>query len=492
VSAPPAPAAEPRARPPRRLEAAVALSVAATLVTAALLLPPAALGDAGEYLLMIEALRAHGTPDARLSDMGRLGALADSGRLQGAFGSFRESFLATRQQTYVSIHFWLYPLACLPARLFLDAVGFNPLAAAQVTNALLFSLAVAVVAFSPLPPPARWTLLGLFLFSPALWLVRWPHPEVYSASLALVALAAAMAGAWTLAALAASLASAQNPPLLLLLVVLLAPGLRAALPRGKAAVVGLALAVLPAVLPFAWSQWAFGTPSVLARDTTTPANVSLGRALELVVDLNIGLLPWMPLVVAAAAAASLRAAARRRAVLVGVGGWALLLAMAVLCTPTHNWNHGTFGPSRYAVWLVPLLIVMAVQPLREERPPVGLLALAAAAVAVQAAIVLGRGGLPARMDHLEHSPPARVVLDRWPSLYNPSFEVFSERTRHREVPWDDGPSVYRVGGGCRKVLMQRRHAAEVRAACGADPRGLDPFMARMRGAGRETWAYLEF
>ncbi len=487
-----APAPEPCAPGRRPLETAIALTVLVTLLGAALLLPPVAPGDAGEYLLMIEALRAHGTPDARLSDMERLGALADTHGLAGAFGRFRESFLPTRQHTYASIHFWLYPLVCLPARLLLEWTGLNPLVAGQATNAVLFGLAIAAVAFSPLSPAPRRVLLGLFLFSPALWLVRWPHPEVYSSALALIAFVATMAGAWAPAVLAAALASAQNPPLLLLVAALLIPAVRAARHRGLAAWARLALAFLPAVLPFAWSLWAFGTPSVLARDTTTPANVSLGRALALVFDLNLGLLPWMPLAVAMAVVAGLRALASGHLALYQLGGWALLLGMALLCTPTQNWNHGAFGPSRYAVWLMPLLIVLAVQPLRERKPPRALLLLAMAAVAVQAVLVLGRGGLPGHMDHLDHSAAARLVLDRWPRLYDPGFEVFAERTRHREVPWTEGPTIYRTDGRCGKALMQRRHASEVRAACGRDPDGLDAFMERSRGGERETWAYLEF
>ena len=99
-----------------------------------------------------------------------------------------------------------------------------------------------------------------------------------------------------------------------------------------------------------------------------------------------------------------------------------------------------------------------------------------------------------RSDFLEHSPAARVVLDRWPGLYSPAPEVFVERTIGHEGPYA-GPVIYRdAGGACRKAWVQWRHAAALVAACGPPP---GPMAERLQtNAGRRDvkrqWTWVDY
>jgi hypothetical protein len=90
------------------------------------------------------------------------------------------------------------------------------------------------------------------------------------------------------------------------------------------------------------------------------------------------------------------------------------------------------------------------------------------ALGSQCAVLASRGAFLSREDHLEHSWAARLVLDHAPRLYNPTFEVFWERTLHREG-WPEGPVVYESDGRCRKALVRRRDLDELRARCGPLP-----------------------
>jgi hypothetical protein len=154
-----------------------------------------------------------------------------------------------------------------------------------------------------------------------------------------------------------------------------------------------------------------------------------------------------------------------------------------------NFNHGSSGPSRYVIWMMPILFVTLAA---EARGRVALLALALAA-AVQAGIVVSRGGLIARYHYLEHSALAAYVLDRWPGLYDPDYEVFIKRTLHVEGRPTNGPYAYVVRGRCRKVLANRSHEAEVRQLCGDIPERYLPFFGAEEGSRRRReWTYLNY
>src|SRR6185295_670407 len=119
------------------------------------------------------------------------------------------------------------------------------------------------------------------------------------------------------------------------------------------------LALLPAVLPFVFYLGHFGrlTPLVDAGAVALP-NLSLGKALELFFDLNLGMLPYLPLALLGAVAAPLVQIASGRQARPLVALWAVLLGMALICSSSGNWNHGTSGPSRYTIWMLPLVLVI--------------------------------------------------------------------------------------------------------------------------------------
>src|SRR5262249_8784857 len=259
------------------------------------------------------------------------------------------------------------------------------------------------------------------------------HPEVFCCALVALGLAAEREGHSAAAVLLVSLASLQSPPLLLLALVLLAHAIRD--PRHR---LSASLALLPAFVPVAFSLWSFGRLSPLSASAAGPQYLSARKALELFLDLDLGLLPYVPIALLGAAAAPLLAWRSRPTARLALETWGVLLAMAFLCTATVNWNHGTAGPSRYGIWMLPLVFDLLLLPLAaaEVSPRVrkGVVVVAVLAIAAQGAVVVARGGFDPRPDYLEHSYAARFVLRHAPSLYNPSPEIFVERTLGEERP----------------------------------------------------------
>ena len=137
--------------------------------------------------------------------------------------------------------------------------------------------------------------------------------------------------------------------------------------------------------------------------------MSVFRALELLVDPNLGLLPYVPLTLALALVLALVRLARRRTESEERPKIAWLLAavalVALASTGAANWNHGTVGPSRYGLWLLPFLFVLLAEALEGSsgRGRRVVLPLAVLAALTQGAIALARGGVHAPEDYTRHS-----------------------------------------------------------------------------------------
>jgi hypothetical protein len=466
-----------------RIPEAVALALFAVLVLRpALRERPQPQGDSAEYFLTSESLLNHGTPLVMQEDLGSLGELARRHGREEELTFPSSLYLASPAGDVQGIHFWAYPLATLPARVLLRALGEHELKAPQITNAaLLLSALVHVLCFSTLSVLAARVFAAGLCLSPLLHFVLWPHPEVFSTTLVASALVFRHDRRPIPAVLCAALASTQNTPLVLLAGWLLVSSFRA---KGRGDRVLLVAAFLPALAPSALALLTLGTPHVLIRaGAADTANLSLRRALELLLDPDIGLFPYAPLTLLVALIALARRPSRPL-----VEDAILLLGMAFACTVVANWNSGTSGPSRYGVWLLPLAVDMLARSAAGASRAYRIAAVLA--VAVQAAIAIGRGGLHAGDDHLRHGALAEVVLDRWPSLYDPDFEVFTERTRHEEGQ-AEGPVVFEAGGRCRKALLQKRHVAELVGRCGPWPEGPD-FRALKAAKGRDARAYVSY
>jgi hypothetical protein len=454
----------------------------------AVLLPPEVKGDAGEYLLMTESLFRHFSPEVRTTDVRGLATSGAPINFADVFRGYYEG-LDGRRYCY---HFWGYSLAGLPARLLLQLLHLDRLRALPLTNAALLFWALWALLRSPaLDGVARTALFAVSLLSPAVFFVRWPHPEVFSFVGVTLALLWTHEQRHARAILAAAIAAMQNPPLVFLVLALWAwAAWRAWRGSSLRSLAGPSLAVLPVGIPAIFYYWRFRTPSLLAREASRWDAVSLRKAFELFGDLNLGMLPYLPLTLALFAFALVAALARRR----GLRVWALaalLASMALAASATPNWNHGTSGPSRYTIWMLPL-VFFGLLSLREHwsdrlfRPAVAL------AVAVQAAVVLGRGGIRAGDDYLHHSYAARFVLRHAPALYNPSHEIFTSRTTHQVLHAKsplEGPVVYRTEAGCRKAWARPEDLGALAAACGEPQPGAAAALRRGPPGG---WGYVHW
>jgi hypothetical protein len=472
--------------PPRAAAVLILASVSLVLIAWMVVRAPMALGDSGEYLLTLEAFANHATPDVRAQDAASLGHAAARWPIRGSFGDVWQQTRASRTGRVYTWHFWAYSLAALPVKVALRATGGNELAAPQVANALFLMAAAWFVLLAPWLDRGVafwWALLSVI--GPPAWFCVWPHTEVFTFALVTVAVACAMGGRFLPAIAALAIASTQNPPLAPLAVALAV--VAALRPPRTARRLGLSLAaVFPAFLPPLFYLATFGRTSIMLGESADLAAVSLSKALDLLLDLNIGLVPYVPgVVVLALVAAAVTRGNERIAV---AACWAAFLAGAVGASAGIVWNFGTSGPSRYAVWLSAFLVAAAAQLGRTRGGAAAL----AAAFAVQSGITVTRLPEWGEDDHARHSYAATFVLNRWPALYNPHDDVFLDRT---PALFPNGPAVFHdQAGRCRKALAQKRHARDLASACGPLPADFVTWTEEVArtGRGRDLWRYVDF
>ncbi|WP_342116623.1 hypothetical protein [Pseudoduganella sp. OTU4001] len=425
---------------PLSLRAFAAL-LALVLLACALAKRPSTAGDFEEYALMTIAIASHGSPDIRPADIDTLQRLAPPGYFETRLATLREGmaggaqvplagFHRGRDGATYAIHFFAFPaLAALPYAA-LEALGANPLKCFQLVNtAAIFVLGLALFRFFGSAARASTALL-LFLLCGGLLYWNWANPEILSATTLLAAFLYFASGAPLAGGVLAGVASMQNPGIVLALpaLALLRPQPLAALlqPRMLA---GLALGLLLFALSPAFNLLKFGTPSIIAAISASPALMSGSRLFSLFFDLNQGMIVAIPGV----AAALLLWGWRGQAAL-GLLCAACTLLLALPGLTVSNWNSGAAGVMRYAFWAAMPLLFLLLHRLQAvtQWPGKAMLAL----LAVQA----GATALATTYRHTSFSPQARWVMTHFPAAYNPEPEIFAERLSGNEAPLDPARS----------------------------------------------------
>ena len=410
----------------RRVGLVAYLLLAAGLVAWAVGTKPDRYGDGHEYLLMTEALTRHRDP-ALTPDV--LDAVQVATQKQGIdFVSPPDSgfFLAHNARRY-SWHFWAYPLSAVPARVWLEWVGGDPLRALQLTNVGWYLLAVGVAGFAGVGPPVRRAgYLLLTCVGPAVWYLPFTGAEVFTWTLVVSAFVFLDRRQYAVAAFAAGLGATQNPLAALFVAAVVGASLRewSARITLTAAVAGSVCLAAPT---FYW--WHFGVPSLIAADPhLNSGRVTWAKSLGLLADPNYGLLPFAPGLVLLAAAGlwpSLRRQPLVTATLLGAMAVAGLLAQGMI-----HWNGAAMGPHRYLLWLSPPLAWVAANGLA-ARPRLGWAALGLAVV-VQAGILVAAA--PERLDYIRPNALARFIWRKAPWLNDPDPQVFLVRNTGCEKP----------------------------------------------------------
>ena len=454
----------------------VFILISSVIFVSMLSLTPRRYGDGNEYFLMLESLGNHLSPDLRQEDI--------DGFYHGELNAFNEKikhragYLKNANDSWYSIHFWAYSLFSLPVKLVLGLFNADARKVFQVTNALLFILALCAVNFVSKFSEGQKTLFMVLLsFSPALLFIHWTHPEIFIFSLITISLVMFGLERFGLAIIFAAIASFQNQALVVFVLFLLVKAILARFDL-KSSVKYCALSSL-VFLPNLFYLFTFGRFSLLSGSVFVD-NITVLRIFEMFFDLNIGLFPYIPVSLMFFFGIVAFNAYKRRWFETQI--FLLLIAMMLICAMTDNWNSDTSGPMRYVVWMMPFIFFV----LTENIPLIfsgRLKYVFVVGMIIQLIIVIMIGPFISRLNYLDHTPPAKFVLNNFPALYSPSKEIFCERISHIELKCNNDPTIYKEGDECRKAILTCDGLKKLRANCPTTDISCE---------GNGTWFYVDY
>jgi hypothetical protein len=402
-------------------------------------------GDGGEYMAMALNLSAFEPPSLSRDDLARATA---------AFRAMGNGYevvpleipsLRGRDGRQDFYHFWLTSLFAVPALWIVRAAGLHPNHAFTAVN-LLFLIAAAAIVSRRLDAAAAWLIMA----GPIVW---WTDKATNDAvTFSLVAMAFAQldrAPWWSLAALGAS--AALNPALGVVCAIagvyILARDARAR--RNARIWVGALAGAAIAVLPIVYYERRLGVGSPLF-GWTSPHVPEARELAAFLIDPDIGLLIWFPLLLPALVVAMLppeggshNSREHSNATLLAIAA-----AVALLCAfaQSTNVNHGgTPSINRWTLWLVPLTIPLFALAARNRGTRSRALVVIAALSSAWSIFAFH----PARSEDYVH--PSALSAYVWrvhPGWWNPPPEIFAERASRREPP-----QLPAAAPGCTKALI---------------------------------------
>ncbi|MEO6967153.1 MAG: hypothetical protein ABI132_01670 [Rhodanobacteraceae bacterium] len=403
---------------------------------------PPLIGDGQEYYLVTEALLHHGSPELRDTDLQRAAALHDNQQIasnakwiqtahsDAAKDTLGTGYFRSRDGSYFSWHFWLYPSANVPAMALCDALGLSPTTSFVITNCLAVLTAVIFALFLSGYPLRKSVLTvtvillaGAFYFAGDHYFVGWTDPTVFCLALLFIGLICCDIGKPLAGALMFAFAAQQNPPIGILAAAALTWSIQGRLRHDSDrrsrmhywANVGVVTCVL--FLSPLFYLWAFGEPSLIASPryhATDPSLITVHRLMSLYFDPHQSVLMQVPAVFIVLPLAYLGVIATRlqNATLhLWLAG--LILASALMALPSLTTTSWAVGINRYAVLVAAPLLFAAMLALT-ALPPRLMLALATAFVVIQICSFRVQAPWGSQIN-----PEVKWVLRKHPDLYNP-------------------------------------------------------------------------
>jgi hypothetical protein len=429
-------------------------------------IPPKRYGDY-EYAWMTDSFFNHASPDLRESDflehlrLKQKFVLADAGTPLNYPNMIEKGhYYLARNGKFYSHHFWIYSLFCFPVKWLLRLWGGNEFQALQISNSIFLIFAFFHIIFL-----ARWSeiqkffYVALILFSPVFWFLHWTHKEVFQAAFIVMSLIYLTRREWAGAVLTSAIAAASSSQIIFLPCFFWIKGMIGSKQKMKSFAI-LSPLLLIAFIPVFFYFQTFGVFHLGFYQEGTLKNMSLQRLLGLFFDLNVGMLPYIPLALLMFFLILGSDAYYQKKLTLN---WQLFLVttlIALACTMKFNYNHGTTGPSRHVVWMLPIVFFGIINsPMLQSRKLLArylAIAFLSCAVIVQAMTIHWGGWfVPKKSTEANRfSPWAMNVLNEHPAFYNPDYQVFSERANRKESGTIDTPAIYEYLGRCKKALVR--------------------------------------
>lgn len=440
-------------------------------------------GDIVEYYGITESILNHGGINLTSQDQNNL-----SFALHPEYFQDPQYYIKGKDDNRYPVHFFFYSLLALPIRIVLILLQLDELKTLAITNLAILTITSFWILKKFLTSPfQKIVFLAVVYLSPILSFITWPGPDLFYVCMLLLTVFYFYKKKYLQTTIFAILASWHSQPLIIIALAALANYFISevlhkkddkyylALSSRIVIISGLLLALI--FIPYLLNLALFGllTPwTIIANGWTTlngfgVQNMSLQKFFEQFFDLNMGLFWYAPLIFIAGCFYFLKSAIKDKKELL-VLLTIILTAFFYQTNPT--WHYGTagYGPTRHILFVLPFLIYFIIMHLHASFTHLALLSL----IVISQVFTLSLNGFisPKFENTLYNSPYASFVLDRYPWLYNPTPEIFVDRTNHTDLDHITS-AIYISNGLCKKAYILKKDIEYVRKKCGFIPEGYE-------------------
>lgn len=458
-------------------------------------------GDIGEYYGITETFITHFGFDLHPENQLGLSELLDPYYYNSPY-----YYILGRDGGRYPVHFIFYSLLLIPIRLILQFFTFNPLLSFSVTNLLILFLTILYIITKLLQEDYQKYLFLVFtLLSPVMFFIVWPGPDVFYICMLLLGIFFFCDKKYIRSSMFVALASWHSQPLIIICGAILAfyffsnifysrINSKILLHFDPKVFISCVLVGLFALIPYFYNLFIFGmlTPwNVLADGWTVMngfgiQNVSLLKLFEMFFDLNIGVFWYMPILFILFIIGLFKRYRNLHAIY-------LTSSFLITCffyQTNPAWHYGTsgFGPTRHVLFMIPLIIYIALQV---KLASVKYLVISLI-IGTQLVVLSMNGFLkPHPPNSLYHNPMASFILNTWPQFYNPSYELFVDRTNHTDNDYLSNAFYKASSGKCKKAFVLIGLSKELLTTCGYIPefykQSLDDPFSRKASYDRSLW-----
>lgn len=440
-------------------------------------------GDVIEYFGVSESLMNHG---------GVLLSQVDKDNLSNSLGSgyfeLPGYYIYGRGGDRYPVHFFFYSIFLIPLRLILRLFDMDELISFSLLNVLILVGSVGLIFKLFVKNNYKRVVLFFSVFlSPLVFFLKWPGPDIYYLCLVLISVFSFFNKNYLLACILLILASWHSQPLMILaglfslwffvkkikLIKHFSDKYIGLDEKIILIMVGLFVLV---IIPFIYNYYAFTawSPWISLEDGWTKIygfglhNASLKKLWEQVFDLNIGQFWYAPLIVGAGIYEMFKSSLKIKSnqfFVVSV----ILTAFFYQTNPA--WHYGTsgYGPGRHGLFLLPVFIYFFVKWFADLKFLAWKYGVVFIFLIIQLFNLSMNGWLEPNLEKTHfHNVYAKFVLNYLPHFYNPTPEIFVDRTNHTDLDYPTS-AVYLFENRCRKAYVLKNDVENVSKQCGIFP-----------------------
>lgn len=431
-------------------------------------------GDWYDYALISSAFYNHYSPDIRLEDIVKtreIIKLSGFNNLMAEYSKFLEDKISSKNDKEIrktlvlfkakngkiyNYHFWFYSLINAPFVLFFKSINIAPFKAFIFVNTLIIWLCLLIIySLKKLDYLKKAMLSFCLLFSSIIWYNNWIHPELFSSCLIFVSILLLYEEKHKSSILLCALASLQNQALsIIILIIIIDYLLKKRFNIREFIYIGIISSIT--LIPSLFYYYNFGKANLIVDlGFLSKQNITPDRMFSFFFDFNQGIFLNIPFIIFVFIFIFGIKIATKKASIKTISIPISILIMSIISIQQVNWNMGEAVIIRYGTWISTIIIAYTII---ETNISIKKQAILFSIIAITQLIPIKIfGGYNCNQHYMEHNIIAKYTFKHNPQLYNPDFEIFAERTLHKEYFYEsDSPIIYKdENNNIRKILIHK-------------------------------------